>query len=147
MLYLVRLLKRHQSRKLEKYKRRRNHREWFGVSRMPGISPSFSESRGNDLAVMVRSQRPESVPPVCVCYSARLYFGLSAYFITMFAAPDHGELSPAGSPAHVSGRRKRKYTSGGFPQATISSVSHITHSCFPLLAVIIHYPLSFASLL
>ena len=127
MLYLVRLLKRHQSRKLEKYKRRRNHREWFGVSRMPGISPSFSESRGNDLAVMVRSQRPESVPPVCVCYSARLYSGLSAYFITMFAAPDHGGSSAQQAAQHMSLAAGRGNTHPEVSPRQRYPLSHTSH--------------------
>ena len=145
-MYLVRLLKRHQSRKLEKNKRRRNHREWFGaISLVPGmwvstalVSPSFSESKGNDVAVV----QPQKVFRQCESHCSPVFWPLclSAYFITK-SAPDHEEQSK-GSAAHDSGRRKRKYTSGGFPQATISSVPHITHSCFPLLAVIVHHPFS-----
>lgn len=142
-MYLVRLLKRHQSRKLEKNKRRRNHREWFGaISLVPGMwyplhwYLPLSLSR-KEMMLQWSSPRKCSAS---VSLTAPLYSGLSAYFITM-SARDHEEQSP-GSAAHDSGRRKRKYTSGGFPQATISSVPHITHSCFPLLAVIVHHPFS-----
>ena len=96
--------------------------------------------RGNDLA------EAESVTCVllhvtCIfCSLPLMRYHLTslvtAYFIIAMITRVQAAL--------VSGHRKRKYTSGGFPQATISSLT--SHIHVSLLAVIIYEPLSLVSL-
>ena len=105
---------------------------WYVVSTTL-VSPSFSESKGNDLAVV----QPQKVFRQCESHFSPVSILASLHISSQCLLLITRSRAQA---AHDSGRRKRKYTSGGFPQATISSVPHITHSCFPLLAVIVHYP-------